>query len=246
MKNRVVILFILTLYGASIGHAEGVAQGTITGKMMIEDGSPMSDGAVLVYSAKGPLPMPDKYFRVPDNVVFIDENGKFSAEIASGTYYIGAMKKKTGKGPGPPKDGDYFFISMEAGGTPRAYVLNENAALDIGILSEAVPYKGITDREGVTAIEGTILNEQGKPAEGVVVFADVTPAGDSGISFVSNWTGKDGKYFLRVHEGGTYNLSATDFIESRGVYGVETTEPVSVKTGEVLDGVDLKIEKGSE
>lgn len=246
MKNRVVILFILALYGASIGHAEGVTQGTIKGKMMIKDGSPMSDGAVLIYSAKGPLPLPDKYFRVPDNVVFIDEDGKFSAEIASGTYYIGAMKKKTGKGPGPPKDGDYFFISMEAGGTPRAYVLNENATLDIGILSEAVPYKGMTDREGVTAIEGTILNEQGKPVEGVVVFAELTVANDIGISFVSNWTGKDGKYFLRVHEGGTYNLNATDFMDSHVIYGLEMTEPMSVMTGEVLSGINLKVEKSSK
>lgn len=246
MKKVVLYIYLLTLCLASISFAEELKQGRITGQMMIKDDGPMSDGAVLIYDAAGPLPLPDKYFRVPDNVAFIDEEGKFSHQIASGTYYIGGMKKKAGKGPGPPKEGDYLFIIQEPGGMPKAYVLNQNETLDIGTVSEAVPYNGIIGKEGVTAIQGKLLNAQGKPAEGVVVFADLTPAGDKSISFVSNWTGKDGKYFLRVHEGGTYNLSATDFIESRGIYGVETTEPVSVKTGEVLFGIDLKIEKNGK
>ncbi len=194
MKKTVLgLLFLLVLF-ASISPAEEVKKGRISGMMMIKDGGLMSDGAVFIYDdAKGALPLPDKYFRVPDNVVFIDNDGKFSVEIAPGTYYIGGLKKKTGK-------------------------------------------------EGVTMIEGTILNGQGGPVEGVVVFADVTPAMNGEVSFVSNWTGKDGKYFLRVHEGGKYNLNASDFTGG-GIYGRETTEPVTVKTGEVLHGIDMKAVK---
>lgn len=243
MKQLVLSIFLLSLCTVSISPAEELKQGRITGRMMIKDGGPMSDGAVLIYDAAGPLPLPDKYFRVPDNVAFIDEEGKFSHEIASGTYFIGGMKKKAGKGPGPPKEGDFFFIIQEPGGMPKAFVVDEIETLDIGTISEGVPYKISIDREGVTAIEGTVLNGKGAPVEGVVVFADVTPAKDRGISFVSGWTGKDGKYFLRVHGGGTYNLSATDFLGSRGIYGEESTEPVSVKTGEVLKGIDLIIGK---
>jgi len=243
MKQLVLSIFLLSLCTFSISPAEELNQGRITGQMMIKDDGPMSDGAVLIYDAAGPLPLLDKYFRVPEVLAFIDEEGRFSHEIASGTYYIGGMKKKAGKGPGPPKEGDYLFIIQEPGGMPKAYMVSENSTLDIGTISEGVPYRGSIDREGITAIEGTVLNGKGAPVEGVVVFADITPAKDTGISFVSNWTGKDGKYILRVHEGGTYNLSATDFLGSRAIYGEESTEPVSIKTGEVLNGIDLIIGK---
>ncbi|MBI5675400.1 MAG: hypothetical protein HZC48_06185 [Nitrospirae bacterium] len=240
MKKTILFLFVLSVCFASISTAEEVRQGRITGNMMIKGGGPMSDGAVFIYDAKGPLPLPDKYIRVPDHIAEIDDDGKFSVEIAPGTYYFGGIKKISGKGPGPPKEGDYFFIIQEAAGMPRAYVVNENETLDIGTVSEAVLYKGITDSEGVTSIEGVILNGKGAPTEGMVVFANLRLANEGEVSFVSNWTGKDGKYFLRVHKGGTYTLNAVD---SLGIYVPESTERVAVKTGEILRGINMKVVK---
>ncbi len=240
MNRPILFLIFLSVCFASICFAEEAGQGRITGRIMIKGGGPMSDGAVLIYDAKRPLPLPDKYFRVPDNMVIVDDEGKFSVEIIPGTYYFGGIKKISGIGPGPPKEGDYFFISQEPAGRPRAYVVNENETLDVGTISEGVPYKEIIDREGVTAIEGVILNGKGAPVEGVVVFAVMTSSNDGEVSFVSNWTGKDGKYFLRVHTGGTYKLNALD---SRGIYSPEKTESVAVKTGEVFRGINMKAVK---
>lgn len=240
MKKLSLFLLFLLVCFTSVSSGEETGQGRVTGKMMIKDGGPMSGGAVFIYDAIKPMPMPDKYFRVPDDVALINDDGSFSVEIDPGTYYVGGILKISWKGPGPPKVGDYFFISQEAAGMPKAYVVNENETLDIGIISEAVPYKEITVTKGVTAIEGAILNKKGVPVEGVVVFAEITTSADQSISFVSGWTGEDGKYFLRVYDGGTYNLNAANSLDSQEVYRLESTGPVSVNSGEVLMGINMR------
>jgi hypothetical protein len=242
----------------SISHAEDMKTGNIAGQLMIKGGAPMSGGLVYLFSVDKPLPSYDKYWRIPDFVINMDEKGSFNADVLTGTYCLGAIKRAGIKTQiGPPAEGDYFFISQDEKGSPRKYTVNKGEKLDIGVIEEASPYKKSDIKEGITAIEGYIFDEDGKPVEGSLVFASLTPTIVGKPLFVSERTAKDGKYLLRVHEGGVF------YLITRNVYGggppmegeVLSTHSekssetdlikITVNTGEIKKGVDMKGKKFS-
>jgi hypothetical protein len=119
----------------------------------------------------------------------------------------------------------------------------------VGIL-EATPFNSASlAKEGLTAIEGTVLDVDGKPVEGILVFAFTTQTIVGRPLFVSDRTGKDGKYRLRVAEGGTYYLRLRENYgggplkdsELKGVYGdKEPASAIVIKSGEILKDIDIK------
>ncbi|KAF0217380.1 MAG: hypothetical protein FD174_3346 [Geobacteraceae bacterium] len=246
----VVSLCILAVFGMS--HAEDVKVGTVSGQLMIKGGGPMSGGMVFLYNiATGPPPSSDKYWRVPDFVAETDDKGRFSVELLEGKYCLGAIKREAKKLIGPPIEGDYLFISRDEKGTPREYVIKKGEKLDVGVIAEAVPYKRSVVKEGITAIEGYVQDADGKPVEGVLVFAFVTPTIVGKPLFVSDKTAKDGKYILRVHAGGNYYLKTRnvygggpplsgEIVDSYGEQAPVAPVEVRVKTGEIVKGINLK------
>jgi hypothetical protein len=65
--------------------------------------------------------------------------------------------------------------------------------------------------------------------------------------FISEKTGKDGRYILRVHQGGNYFLKIRNSYgggamkagEIMGSYGQEKPMAVEVKTGAVAKGINI-------
>ena len=213
MKRLISIIsvILLVLFMIGIVSAQEIKKSTISGKLMIKDSGPMADGLVHFFSAEtGPIPDPDKYWRVPDFITDIKENGEFTTELNEGKYYIGAIKRISGKKEiGPPMIGDYFLISSDEKGVPKVYSIKRSEDINIGTVSEATPFKGWS-KDKITAIEGRVLIEDGKPVEGALVFAYRSSAMSDRPEFVSDRTDKDGKFILRVYEGGTYYLRARD------------------------------------
>jgi hypothetical protein len=214
MKRLIFLTSVIVFFLFTIGvvSAAELQKGRISGKLMIKDGGPMGEDLVHFFNAEtGPIPDPDKYWRVPDFITDIKENGEFTTELNEGKYYIGAIKRISGKKEvGPPLIGDFFFISQDEKGTPKLYIVKKGEDTNIGTISEAIPFKGWGIKDKITAIEGRVLIEDGKPVEGALVFAYSSSAMSDRPEFISDRTDKDGKFILRVYEGGTYYLRARD------------------------------------
>jgi hypothetical protein len=251
MKKLIFLasFFFIAIFMFSVVSAQELKKGRISGKLMIKDGGPMGDSMIHFFNAEtGPIPNPDKYWMVPDDITETNQNGEFTIELREGKYYIGAIKRVSGKKEvGPPLIGDFFFISQDEKGTPKLYIVKKGEDTNIGTISEATPFKGWVIKDKITAIEGSVLVD-GKPVEGALVFGYTLPTMVGKPDFVSDRADKDGKYILRVPEGGSYYLMARDLygggppVEGAvmGVYGDKTPTAVTVKAGESKKGIDLK------
>jgi len=248
-KVCAILFFMLVCCIATTVFAEEGRTGSLSGRVMIKDGLPMANGVVFIFnSSSGPAPSSDKYWRVPDEIVKTDAEGRFVARLADGTYYIGAIQRKSGDDIGPPKEGD-MFLPFHGEGSPKPHVVANGSATDLGTITGALPFKksNIKTRDGITAIEGQVVDSRGKPVQNAFVFGFLTPAMVGKPLFISERTGKDGKYLLRVHQGGdyflkirsTYGGGAMKAGEIMGSYGQEKPLAVKAKTGEILKGIDI-------
>src|ERR1039457_3337764 len=113
-KVRFFMVLLFSLTRAVTVSAEEVKTGHLAGKWITKQNGPMVKGLVYLFNAEyGPPPSPDKYWRIPDEIADVDTNGQFSAEVLAGRYYLGMVKRISGKGIGPPADGDFFFFATE-------------------------------------------------------------------------------------------------------------------------------------
>ena len=220
---------------------------TITGKMMIKDGGPLAGGRVLFFdTSTGPPPFKDQFRRLPDFSGEIGADGKFTVKLPAGKYYMRAGKKMSEVGTGL-QDGDYVFFSLDEKRKPKEYIVKNGAILDIGTVSGAVPYERV-EQDIKTAIEGVITDMEGKPVEGVTVFAFMDQTTTRKPLFASEKTGNDGKYILRVPEG-TYYLRVRNKLgggppepgQILGIFGEQVPTAITVKEGEIKKGVNIKV-----
>ena len=253
MKKMAFLTTCFFLIAAVIASAQVAGKGIITGKLMLKDGRPMSGGSVFFFhDATGPRPSEERYWRVPDAVAPIGDGGRFSMELPPGKYYVGAMKRISAeKNVGPPGEGDYFLKGQDAGGNPKPFFVKQGETTDIGTIAEGVPFKMevVKYGEGITSIEGVVRDPDGKPVEGAAIFGYKKQAARGKPLFASDKTGKDGKYILRVDEGGKYYLKVRDVFGGGppvrgaivGGYWEERPVEVSAKTGEATKGIDITI-----
>lgn len=234
-----IILILVISAAASLGgespfshlnNASVTDGGTIYGLVKIPALKPTDLGLVFLFdAAQGPPPSRDKYWRVPDIIETLDKDGAFSIEVPSGTYYFIATKRDVDSEMGPPQDGDYFYFNGDSQGNPLPLTIAKGTRLNVGVISGSYPYSRsmLLRDKGVTSIEGVVLNKEGKPVQLALVFAYLTENTQGRPLFVSERTGKDGRFILRVHGGGVY------YLKVRGLYGAGTPE-----TGELLSNLD--------
>ena len=249
-KHASILLLFMSLVMTPFAPAAVAKMGSISGKVMIKDGVPMANGAVFFFNEdNGPSPSFDMYWRVPDETVVTDAEGKFKAPLVDGKYYIGAIKRKSGDEIGPLQEGDLFLPFLD-NGKPTTYAVTDGSSADIGTVAGAQTFtKSILKTgEGITAIKGMVADAQGNPIENVLVFAFLSPGMVGKPLFISEKTGKDGKYLLRVNKGSSYYLKIRSSYgggamrsgETMGYYGGEKPLAVEVKTGTTVPGIDIK------
>lgn len=252
----VIIFFMFRIpYAADSGSeaAEEINKGTVTGRIMLRDGKdvPLAWGQIMFYDiTTGPPPIREKYERTPDISENLDEEGRFNVEIPEGRYWIGAIKRLSGDRLGPRQVGDYIFRSLDEEGKLKEYCVEAGKILDIGTFSEAFPLaeKDFVKIPITTGIEGRIVDMGRVPVEDAVVVAFVEPIVGVKPLFVSHKTGKDGKYILPLTEGTYYLRVRNSFAAGPpqpgqivGYYGDGTPEPLSVKEGQIIKGIDLQV-----
>lgn len=248
----VLSILLFSLAGAPPVTAEESKPGRLSGVLAHKDGRPVSYGVIYLFDdLAGPPPVMEKYWRVPNEIFEVDADGRFDFELPAGTYYLAYIKHADPYDVGPPKTGETILISRDPQGQPIPYAVRAGELRDIGKLCEAVPYDpsiALTTGKEITAIEGRILGEDGKPIPGVPVFAFLTPAAIGRPLFTSERSDRDGVFLLRVDKGGRY------YLKIRGNYGGgrpgedsvmdgekdEKLTAVSVQTGQIVKGVLYK------
>ncbi len=216
---------------------------------MINGVNPAGDGVVLFFNAKsGPPPSAENYWRVPDKVVRADSDGKFDVVLPEGDYYIRAIRRTRGGQIGPPRKEDLILYKSSPEGTRPLYAVKSGQVLDLGTFSEAKPFQP-RNKNVPTGIAGSVRDAQGNPMEGFFVMAYSNPGCVGRPLFISERSGKDGRYILGVQEGRTYYLRARDAYGAgpprdqivTGLYGGKIPVPVEVKKNSITDGIDIAV-----
>lgn len=262
MKFFVLVLVIISSFsvmafgetpsGDAPQEAASLDSGSISGRVMINAKKPMDSGIVLLFNeAMGPPPHPYKYWRIPDIINGTDKKGNFSVVVPQGTYYMMIAKKSPDGEIGPPKKTEFLYFHGDSKGNPKPIIVSAGAKLNLGLLNKSFLWspKKVMEAKDITAVEGTVANMEGKPIGGAIVFAYLNSNAVGRPAFVSDRTDKDGKYQLRVYEGGTYYLKVRSVIgggtPEAGEYQSATKEflpvEVTLKKGEQLKDIALKV-----
>jgi hypothetical protein len=258
--KRIIFLAssVLSLLLSAGARCDDNQSGTLTGKFLLNTGSPMARGTVFIFnSEREPRPALGKYWKIPDETADTDTQGKFKISLPAGTYYIAAIQRQNHERLGPPAADDYFYASNDSKGRLREYVVKQGRTTSIGIIKGVAPAKSsyIAYRRDMTGIEGTVRDKDGKPVERALVIAYDNPAMQGPPLFSSPRTGSDGKYLLGVEKGGSFYLKARDVYgggkpQVGGFLGVlgsaEEPEAVVVKTKEVTRNINITIDRYSE
>lgn len=207
-KVQIFAVISLFLFAIMTNNAECA---TVTGKMMSEDGKSLAYGFINFFNvATGPAPIPEKYYRIPDETKPLNKNGRFQFDLPAGKYYIGAFQSATTEDrfvPGPPRPGDLTLIVKDEAGLPKIFAIPAGGSENLGVLTGATPLKAPSSAETMTAVKGTIFDISGHPAMDKFLFAATTNEKYLNPLFISLPTKADGRYLMRFPEGGIYYLT---------------------------------------
>ena len=247
----ITIVFLHLLCVAAF-CSDDALHGSISGQILGKNRESLSGGKVYLFRAdSGPAPSKAHYWRIPDEIVDIGNDGRFSAKVTEGRYYVSALKRASGEAIGPPREGDLIYPQDRTAlkSEQENYFINKGKNTDIGIITEAVPYKVESSASNleITAIEGRIVDTQGNPVPDAIAFAYTLPKFTGKALLASARSDTNGKYFLRVCKEGSYFIKIRTTREGGhpvegeiiGVYGNDAPLAVMVKAGEIKTGIDV-------
>ena len=193
--------------------------GTLSGQMVSDGNEPLQGGVVSFFNTeKGIPPLIANMHRIPDMVGRMGPDGKFSAKLLPGSYYMGALViTDPGRGPGPPREGEKFYFARDEKGNLREFTLaikeEKNVGQVVGALPDTFPIA-----KNLVTIEGRLLKEDGTPFVGgsVLVKSDMK---NQRPDFVSQRTGEDGGYQLKLPPDTSYYLLGRERSVGRPVPG---------------------------
>lgn len=233
------------------GGFDTAGKGKLSGQVQLPDKSPLTDGYALFYDKSiGPPPDPYKYWRIPDLIIPMDSEGKFSTELAAGTYFVATAHKKPGTLLGPPSQQEFYYLHTDQNGSPQQLIVTPGAEVSMGIRSASLWDPAKVERSrGITSVSGTVRDLDGKPVAGVLVFASRTDYPVAKPLFVSDRTDVQGRYQLRVNDGGLYFLRVRSVIgggsprngELLNITDEFTPVKIDLQKEEQKKGIDLKV-----
>lgn len=193
--------------------------GTLSGQMVSDSNEPLQGGVVSFFNTeKGIPPLIANMHRIPDMVGRMGPDGKFSAKLLPGSYYIGALIiTDPGRGPGPPREGEKFYFARDDKGNLREFILAIKEVKDVGQVVGALPNTFPAAKNLVT-IEGRLLKDGSKPFEGGVVLVK-TDMNNQRPDFVSKRTGETGRFKLQLPADTPYYLLGRERSVGRPVPG---------------------------
>jgi hypothetical protein len=229
-----LIMFSILIAACSLVEASPAAEKTIEnatgvlfGQFMKDRKTPLANARLYIYDKAMGSPSAERHVRVPDVLDSADKDGKFFLKLAPGTYYITARIVPASGAFGPPAEGEKVYYKTDSRSEILPFIVSAGKRTNAGKISTFVLRKGAEDSG--TSIAGTVIDATGTPVEGAIIYAYNVPEVLDKALYVSVRTIKDGKFLLRVKDGGTY------YLRVRGEYGGGTP-----RDGEIVNITDPK------
>lgn len=205
------VLFSVMLPSVRFAVAETPQErmGTISGQV-VHEGNSLPNVLVAFFDAgKGLPPIGGEGGRIPDGILFADSEGKFSVSLNEGSYYLGALVRKSGPRLGPPREGEPHYLAGDGVGGLRKLDVMASRRTDYGPVDFATA-QTFEEKEGTFRIEGTVFrgSKGNAPFPGAIVLAKTSRSQFRRPEYASAETGADGKFSLALRSGPTYYLVA--------------------------------------
>ncbi|TAL16456.1 hypothetical protein EPN96_09195 [bacterium] len=179
------------------------------------------------------------------------KNGVFRfAGLPELEYFVVARKRASGKGAGPLGEGDYFSFYPR---NPVQVRQGKTAKIEVPVVSKASEAVMEDSLFGATAtrITGKALDREGNPAKGVYAFAYLDKVmGHQRPEAISALVDGEGRYVISLAKGGTYYVGARSAYgdtpsigEWYGRWDGTGDHSVKIETGQVLDGINITVER---
>lgn len=205
-----VLLMVITIATARSAPAPAAAKGFISGKVLLmREGKPVSGAVVSLFNVDtGPAPDQSGIRRVPEGFTRVARTGFFKKSLFPGRYYLGVLFRADPKIKGPPGPDEFFFFPRDDEGKLRQFEVVAGLTTETGDLgvAESEIFPEITN---AFVVEGTISDEQGKPFGGVLILVRRNIDSPRPL-FISQRTGLDGRYQLKLPPGQKYYLVARE------------------------------------
>lgn len=169
--------------------------------------------------------------------------------VPSGRYFLIARRRGSGQSVGPMVKGDliswyrYNPLRVEEGKEIEVVLPMVSKRVDRDIHG----VKGSGDRPG---FEGVVTDPQGRPVEGVHVFAYLEPEmGHHKPAALSTVTDEQGRYRIYLPDDGRYYVGARQGYgdnpspgEMFGHYEGTADHSLTIGVGQFLKGISIKVE----
>lgn len=246
MKSRLrALLPLALLLLATSALGEERRAGTVTGRLACGESC---RGVASLWDASGEPPDPRRYIVIPVSVTTLGPDGSFRLSAPPGRYYVGGVVRGGAESRiGPPAPGDRIFMTPDAAGAFKTVEVRAGETVDLGLQEGGWTYEGFAELKG-PAVAGTVVSVDGKPLGGLLVFAFANPEMSGTPLAVSERTGRDGSFLLRLPRSGTVYLRVMENYGGgrpadggyMGVYGGAQPRPLQVEGEETVG--DVRIE----
>jgi hypothetical protein len=222
--------------GALVAEANTGVKGRI-----VHDNQPVANAFVYVYSEKSAGLIGPSY----GEAVRSASDGTFTIPLPAGNFYLAARKRADGA-----RSGDVAVGDLNASWQKNPVTLNHGETIDLGDFHVSIVKEesrkerlqqgkfALTD----TTLHGRMVDQDGKAVRGVYAFAYLDSRMVGKPVYISAATGADGRFELRLGDGGTYYIGARSTFggplepgEWVGTYDARPNHMVAIKKGEVLD-----------
>ena len=222
--------------GALVAEANTGVKGRI-----VHNQQPVANAFVYVYSEKSAGLIGPSY----GEAVRSAADGTFTIPLPAGNFYLAARKRADGA-----RSGDVAAGDLNASWPGNPLTLKHGETSDLGDFAvTTVSAAGHKERfaQGKfaptgTTLSGRMLDQDGKAVGGVYAFAYLDSRMVGKPVYISAATGADGRFELRLGDGGTYYIGARSTFggplepgEWVGTYDARPNHMVEVKKGEVRD-----------
>lgn len=222
-----VLLFCLPALSA-LPESIQAKMGSVSGRIFVDD-QPQALAVVSFFLEKNGLPpVAGGMRRVPEFLSRTDSEANFKANLMAGNYYLGVLDRDAKSPPGPPRPGEKFHFAADAHGQLLVLAVSGREHLAAGRINAAPPTSFSAAAQFFTVV-GMVRSEAGEPVPEVAVL------GKSRLNiprpeFISDRTGQDGRFSLKLPAGKPFYLVAReDIAASRplpgsyvGTYGIHS------------------------
>lgn len=224
---------------AFMAAAQDSGATTVTGRMLMQDGTPLSGGFAVAFDLQNTLPPdPARYLQPPASIAEIGEDGSFTLDLIPGRYAIAAVKRRDGHS-GPPREGDIFFALEDANGLAREFDVPEHGRVKLGDQAGGRIFRPVSDPlHLITSVSGTVMDKQGNPASGMAVGAVFAGQDRAKMIFFSHESDRRGRYTLLLPHGGRYQLGVWQNSSLEDA-ARRFTLPLEIETGGTRTDIDL-------